>query len=69
MTFEELNKFENGVLYATTGFAKTVIGARIIDEKKTSTLILVHTKALAAQWKERLEQFLEIHEEIEGNKN
>ncbi len=69
MTFEELNKFENGVLSATTGFGKTVIGARIIDEKKTSTLIRVHTKALAAQWKERLEQFLEIHEEIEGNKN
>lgn len=68
LAFEELNKFENGVLSATTGFGKTVIGARIIDEKKTSTLILVHTKALAEQWKERLEQFLEIHEEIEGNK-
>ncbi|WP_242972013.1 TOTE conflict system archaeo-eukaryotic primase domain-containing protein [Haloimpatiens massiliensis] len=68
LVFEEMNKFENGVLSATTGFGKTVIGARIIAEKKTSTLILVHTKELATQWKERLEQFLEIDEEIEGNR-
>jgi superfamily II DNA or RNA helicase len=66
--FEEMNKFENGVLSATTGFGKTVIGARIIAEKKTSTLILVHTKELASQWKERLEEFLEIDEEVQGNK-
>ena len=63
--FEELSKHHDGVLSATTGFGKTVIGARIIAEKKCSTLILVHTKELAAQWKERLEQFLQIDEVIE----
>lgn len=68
LAFEAMNKFDNGVLSATTGFGKTVIGARIIAEKKTSTLILVHTKELAAQWKERLEQFLEIDEEIKVKK-
>ncbi|HZK61828.1 MAG TPA: DEAD/DEAH box helicase family protein, partial [Anaerovoracaceae bacterium] len=56
--FKELSKHHEGVLSATTGFGKTVIGARLIAEKKCSTLILVHTKELAAQWKERLEQFL-----------
>lgn len=68
LAFEEMNKFDNGVLSATTGFGKTVIGARIIAEKKTSTLILVHTKELAVQWKERLEQFLEIDEKVQSNK-
>lgn len=68
LAFEAVNKFENGVLSATTGFGKTVIGARIIAEKKLSTLILVHTKELATQWKERLEQFLGIDERVEARK-
>ena len=62
---EKLSENTDGVLSATTGFGKTVIGAKLIAEKKCSTLILVHTKELAAQWKERLEQFLEIDEVIE----
>lgn len=62
---EKLSENRDGVLAATTGFGKTVIGAKLIAEKKCSTLILVHTKELAAQWKERLEQFLEIDEVIE----
>ena len=53
---------DSGVLSATTGFGKTVIGAALIGEKKCSTLILVHTKDLADQWKVRLEEFLEFHE-------
>lgn len=62
---QELSWYHEGVLSATTGFGKTVIGARLIAEKKCSTLILVHTKELAIQWRERLEQFLQIDEEIE----
>lgn len=68
MAFSKINAYENGVLSATTGFGKTVIGARMIAEKKLPTLVLVHTKELAVQWKERLEQFLEINESIEGAK-
>ena len=63
--FQELSKHHEGVLAATTGFGKTIIGARLIAEKKCSTLILVHTKELAIQWKERLEQFLQIDEVTE----
>ena len=66
--FAELNNYAEGVLSATTGFGKTVIGARIIAEKSVPTLILVHTKELAAQWKDRLEQFLEINESVETKK-
>lgn len=62
--FNTLNSYSNGVLSATTGFGKTVIGARLIGEKKISTLILVHTKELALQWIDRLETFLDIKYEI-----
>lgn len=68
IAFARINAYENGVLSATTGFGKTVIGARMIAEKKLPTLVLVHTKELAVQWKERLEQFLKINESIEGAK-
>lgn len=60
--FLNLTASDCGVLSAATGFGKTVIGARIIAEKQCPTLILVHTKELAGQWKARLEQFLAIDE-------
>lgn len=63
--FQRLIPYNEGVLSATTGFGKTVIGARIIAEKRRPTLILVHTKELARQWKARLEQFLQIDEVVE----
>lgn len=47
-----------GVLSATTAFGKTVLAAYLIGERKTNTLILVHTQALMDQWKKSLEQFL-----------
>ncbi|MBI9011141.1 MAG: DEAD/DEAH box helicase family protein [Clostridiales bacterium] len=62
-----LSQNDNGVLSATTGFGKTVVGASLIAEKKVPTLIIVHTKELALQWIERLETFLEM-EMIENQK-
>lgn len=50
----------NGVLHATTAFGKTVTAAAIIARKKVNTLILVHSKALLAQWHERLTEFLSV---------
>ena len=47
-----------GVLSATTAFGKTVIASYMIGQRKTNTLILVHTQALMQQWKKSLEQFL-----------
>jgi len=55
-------KYDNGVLSATTAFGKTVIGAKLIAERKVNTLIIVHTQQLLEQWKERLKQFLIINE-------
>lgn len=54
-----------GTLSATTAFGKTVFAIAMIAQRKVNTLILVHNKALLAQWNERLEQFLEIDEAIE----
>lgn len=49
-----------GVISASTAFGKTVVANYIISERKTNTLILVHTLALIDQWKEKLEQFLDM---------
>lgn len=58
-------KYDTGVLSATTGFGKTVIGAKLIAERKANTLIIVHTQQLLDQWRERLSQFLVINEVLE----
>lgn len=50
----------NGVLYATTAFGKTVTAAAMIDRKKVNTLILVHSKTLLSQWHQRLIEYLDI---------
>lgn len=50
-----------GVLSATTAFGKTVVGTYLIAKRRINTLILVHTQALMAQWKEALEKFLDFH--------
>jgi superfamily II DNA or RNA helicase len=49
-----------GILNASTAFGKTVVAAYIIGQRKTNTLILVHTIPLIDQWKEKLEQFLDL---------
>ncbi len=60
---EALLEYNNGVLSATTAFGKTVIGSYLIAERKTNTLILVHTAALLEQWKQSLGKFLTINAE------
>ncbi|MGL5977568.1 MAG: TOTE conflict system archaeo-eukaryotic primase domain-containing protein, partial [Erysipelotrichaceae bacterium] len=65
VAFQALNKHEDGVLSATTGFGKTVLAASLIASKQCSTLVLVHTKELLNQWLERLDTFLVIDEPLE----
>ena len=49
---------DTGVLSATTGFGKTVVASFMISQRKTNTLVLVHTVALLEQWKNSLNKFL-----------
>ena len=53
-----------GVLAAATAFGKTVIAARLIGERKTSTLILTHRRQLMSQWMAKLDELLDIGDEI-----
>lgn len=47
-----------GTLNAPTGSGKTVMAIDLIAKRRQPALIIVHTKALAFQWKDRLETFL-----------
>lgn len=59
MAVDKLSQHSCGTLYAATAFGKTVTSIALIARKKVNTLILVHTKALLDQWREKLAEFLE----------
>lgn len=61
---QEMMKFENGILHAATAFGKTVVCSALIAKRKVNTLILIESSALLDQWKQSLEKFLEIREEM-----
>ncbi len=49
-----------GTLCAPTGAGKTVCGLSLIASRRQPALVIVHTRDLAMQWVERVEQFLGI---------
>jgi superfamily II DNA or RNA helicase len=51
---------DTGVLAATTAFGKTVVACKLIAERGTNTLILVHRQQLLDQWVARLRTFLDV---------
>lgn len=54
---------EFGTLSAPTGSGKTVIALYMIAQRRQPALVVVHTKELAFQWQERIENFLRIPKE------
>jgi len=57
---ETVSKKDFGVIVAPPGSGKTIMGLKIIAEKKQPALIVVHRKQLLEQWKERIQAFLGI---------
>ena len=57
---EAMLKKENGLLEARTSFGKTVLAIALIAKLKVNSLIVVPNISLLAQWKEKLETFLDI---------
>ena len=55
-----------GLLVAPTGSGKTVMGCALISRHDTPALILVHTRDLAAQWVERVREFLGVEAGLVG---
>ena len=64
LALEEMMKYDNGILQAATAFGKTVVCSAMIAEKKVNTLIILENSALLDQWKDALEQFLDIDERL-----
>lgn len=61
---DTLLKYDTGILNAATAFGKTVVCCNIIARKKKNALILLQSSALMEQWKESLNKFLDIDEEL-----
>jgi superfamily II DNA or RNA helicase len=57
---DTIAKKDLGVVVAPPGSGKTIVGLKIITEKKQPTLIITHRKQIADQWMERIETFLGI---------
>ena len=57
---ETISKKDFGVIVAPPGSGKTIMGLKIIADKKQSSLIVVHRKQLLEQWQERVQAFLAI---------
>lgn len=64
VAMNKMLQFDNGILHAATAFGKTVVCSAIIAEKKVNTLIILESSALMEQWKEALDKFLDINEEL-----
>lgn len=61
---ETMLEHETGILHAATAFGKTVVCCDMIAKRSLSTLILVDRANLMNQWLKRLDEFLDIDEEL-----
>lgn len=60
LAIHAVEKKDLGIIVAPPGSGKTILGLKIIADKKQSTLIITHRKQIADQWTERIEAFLGI---------
>jgi len=60
IVIDAIEKKDLGIVVAPPGSGKTIVGLKIIAEKKQPALIITHRKQIADQWIERIETFLGI---------
>ena len=58
-----------GVIEAGTGSGKTIMALAIIAARRQPTLVIVHTKELLYQWRERIHTFLGVEPGLVGDGN
>ena len=59
-SIESVSKKDFGVIVAPPASGKTIMGLKIIADKRQPALIVVHRKQLLEQWQERVQAFLGI---------
>lgn len=64
--FDAAMKYRFGVISAPTGSGKTVMALALVAARKQPTIIIVHTKELLNQWRDRVQDFLGIPREEIG---
>ncbi len=69
LAVDEARNKSFGVIESGTGSGKTVMGLALIAARKQPALVVVHTKELLYQWKERAEQFLACDVGLIGDGN
>jgi superfamily II DNA or RNA helicase len=57
---EAISKKDLGIIVAPPGSGKTMVGLKVIADKKQPALIITHRKQIAEQWMERIQAFLGI---------
>ena len=64
---EDVIKRGFGVLGAPTGSGKTVMALKVIADRAQPTLVLVHTKELLYQWRDKIRGFLNVEPGLIGD--
>jgi len=57
---KEMLKFDVGVFVAPPGIGKTILGIKLIAERKVNALVLVHRKPLLDQWRAQIASFFDM---------
>jgi superfamily II DNA or RNA helicase len=67
LAVDSIKKKDLGIIVAPPGSGKTIIGLKIIADKKQPALIVTHRKQIAVQWIESIQTFLGIPKNEIGN--
>jgi len=71
--FKEMLKYDTGVFVAPPGLGKTILGIKLIAERKVNALVLVHRKPLLDQWRKKISEHFDMDikdvGQVGGSKN